>query len=293
MRKIILDLWRFITSPFRLLVWLFKLPFRAVRNLHEFLTYVPSDRPVVDVFSTALQSGEGIFFHIEALRKHLFRALLILVLAVVASFTFTRSLIDFLAQPVGGLNSLRAIEVTESIGVFMRVALISGVAVALPYIAFEMWLFAAPGLMPTPRKFGLIGIPLATILFFSGMVFAYYVMLPAALPFLTHFMGIKAELRPQSYFNFVTGIMFWIGVVFEFPLIVYVLTAIGFIKPAMMVHQWRLAVVLIAVISAAITPTVDPVNMALVMLPMVLLYFISIGLSHIAYVGRKQTSPAS
>jgi len=293
MRRIFSYLWRFITSPFRLLVWLVKLPFRAVTNLHEFLTYVPPDRPVVDVFSTALQSGEGILFHIEALRKHLFRALLILVLAVVASFTFTKSLIDFLAQPVGGLNSLRAIEVTESIGVFMRVALISGVAVALPYIAFEMWLFAAPGLMPTPRKFGLIGIPLATILFLSGMVFAYYVMLPAALPFLTHFMGIQAELRPQSYFNFVTGIMFWIGVAFEFPLIVYVLTAIGFIKPAMMAHQWRLAVVLIAVISAAITPTVDPVNMALVMLPMVLLYFISIGLSHIAYAGRKQTSSAS
>jgi len=293
MRRIFSYLWRFITSPFRLLVWLVKLPFRAVRNLHEFLTYVPPDRPVVDVFSTALQSGEGILFHIEALRKHLFRALLILVLAVVASFTFTKSLIDFLAQPVGGLNSLRAIEVTESIGVFMRVALISGVAVALPYIAFEMWLFAAPGLMPTPRKFGLIGIPLATILFLSGMVFAYYVMLPAALPFLTHFMGIQAELRPQSYFNFVTGIMFWIGVAFEFPLIVYVLTAIGFIKPAMMAHQWRLAVVLIAVTSAAITPTVDPVNMALVMLPMVLLYFISIGLSHIAYAGRKQTSSAS
>jgi len=292
MRRIFSYLWRFITSPFRLLVWLVKLPSRAVRNLHEFLTYVPPDRPVVDVFSTALQSGEGILFHIEALRKHLFRALLILALAVVASFTFTRNLINFLAQPVGGLNSLRAIEVTESIGVFMRVALISGVAVALPYIAFEMWLFAAPGLMPTPRKFGLIGIPLATILFISGMVFAYYVMLPAALPFLTHFMGIQAELRPQSYFNFVTGIMFWIGVAFEFPLIVYVLTAIGFIKPAMMAHQWRLAIVLIAVISAAITPTVDPVNMALVMLPMVLLYFISIGLSHIAYAGRKQTSPA-
>jgi len=290
MRKIISDLWRFITSPFRLLIWFVKLPFRAVKNLREFLTYIPPDRPVVDVFSTALQFGEGIFFHIEALRKHLFRALLILALAVVASFTFTRNLIGFLAQPVGGLNSLRAIEVTESIGVFMRVALISGVAVALPYIAFEMWLFAAPGLMPTPRKFGLIGIPLATILFFSGMVFAYYVMLPAALPFLTHFMGIQAELRPQSYFNFVTGIMFWIGVSFEFPLIVYVLTAIGFIKPAMMAHQWRLAIVLIAVISAAITPTVDPVNMALVMLPMILLYFISIGLSHLAYAGRKQTS---
>jgi sec-independent protein translocase protein TatC len=118
------------------------------------------------------------------------------------------------------------------------------------------------------------------------MAFAYYIMMPAALPFLLNFMGIQAQLRPASYFSFITGVMFWIGVAFEFPLVIYVLTAIGFIKPQVLSEHWRIAIVLISILAAAITPTVDPVNMALVMAPMSLLYFVSIGLSFIAYRGR-------
>ena len=79
---------------------------------------------------------------------------------------------------------------------------------------------------------------------------------------------------------------------FEFPLVVYALTAVGFIKPKVLAEQWRLAIILIAILAAAITPTVDPVNMALVMGPMVILYFISIGLSRIAYRGRIKQEQA-
>jgi sec-independent protein translocase protein TatC len=134
---------------------------------------------------------------------------------------------------------------------------------------------------------------LATLLFVSGMAFAYFIMMPAALLFLLDFMGIQAELRPASYFNFVTGVMFWIGVAFEFPLVVYALTSIGFINPKILAEQWRLAIILIAVLAAAITPTVDPVNMALVMGPMTILYFISIGLSRIAYRARMRQESAN
>ena len=111
---------------------------------------------------------------------------------------------------------------------------------------------------------------------------------PSALPFLLNFLGIQAQLRPQSYFDFVTGLLFWIGIAFEFPLVIYVLTAMGFIKPRVLAQQWRIAIIVIAVLAAAITPTVDPVNMGLVMLPMSLLYFISIVLSFIAYAGRRR-----
>jgi sec-independent protein translocase protein TatC len=129
---------------------------------------------------------------------------------------------------------------------------------------------------------------MATLLFISGAAFTFFVMLPTALPFLLNFMGIQAQLRPQSYFSFVTGLMFWIGIAFEFPLVVYILTAMGLIKPQVLVQQWRLAIVIIAIMAAAITPTVDPVNMALVMGPMSLLYFMSIGLSFIAEAGRNK-----
>lgn len=199
---------------------------------------------------------------------------------------FTQRLIEFLARPVGGLSALKAIEVTESIGVFMRVALIAGFALALPYVSFEFWLFAAPGLKPSTRKFSLLAIPLVFLFFLGGMAFAYYLMLPAALPILLNFMGIQAELRPNSYFTFVTGLMFWIGVSFEFPFVIYILSAIGWVKPQPLIQGWRVAILIIAILAAAVTPTVDPVNMFLVMLPMSVLYLISIGLSFIARRGR-------
>jgi len=255
----------------------------------------PEEHALADVLSTTISdkdARQSLWDHVEEFRRHLLRSLLALTLAVVVSFIFTQPLINYLASPIGGLEELKAIEVTESIGVYMKVALLSGVVLSLPYIAFEFWLFAAPGLRPRSRSFGLIAIPLATLLFVAGMAFAFYIMMPAALPFLLNFMGIQAELRPASYYNFVTGVMFWIGISFEFPLVVYALTAIGLIKPKVLAEQWRFAIVLIAVLAAAITPTVDPVNMALVMGPMIVLYFISIGLSRIAYRGRIKQAQA-
>jgi sec-independent protein translocase protein TatC len=276
--------------------WIISLPFRSYRQIREFLTYEPEEHDLVDVLSTTISDKDirqSLWDHVEDLRKHLLRSLLALSLAVGVSFIFTQPLIEYLARPVGGLDTLRAIEVTESIGVFMKVALLSGLALSLPYIAFEFWFFAAPGLKPRSRSFGLIAIPVATLLFLLGMAFAYYVMMPAALQFLLDFMGIQAELRPASYFSFVTGVMFWIGISFEFPLVIYALTSIGFIKPKVLAEHWRLAIIIIAVLAAAITPTVDPVNMALVMGPMTLLYFVSIGLSKIAYRGRLRQERAS
>ena len=289
MRKLFSGLWWLIKAPFRLLWGIISFPFRAYRQVHEFLTEEPDEHALMDVLGGVVSDKDvrqAMWDQVEDLRKHLLRSLVGLALAVTISFVFTQSLIEYLAKPVGGLEALRAIEVTESVGVFMKVALLSGLAISLPYIAFEFWLFAAPGLRSGSRKFGLIAIPLATLLFICGMAFAYYIMMPAALPFLLSFMGIQAELRPASYFNFITGVMFWIGVSFEFPLVIYVLTAIGFIKPKVLSEHWRIAIVLIAILAAAITPTVDPINMALVMAPMSLLYFVSIGLSFIAYRGR-------
>ena len=291
MRKFLRGLWRVITFPFRAIWWIITLPFRGIRSAKRFMATEPEEHPLGDVFVDLAQnpqSREMFWEQVEALRAHLLRAVLGIVIGVGIAFAFTQQLVNFLAVPIGGLSHLKAIEVTESVGVFMKVALLAGVAVSLPYVAFEFWLFAAPGLRPRERWFGLIGIPLAAIFFIGGMAFTYYMLLPSALPFLLNFLGIQAQVRPQSYFDFVTGLLFWIGIAFEFPLVIYVLTAMGFIKPQILARQWRIAVVIIAIMAAAITPTVDPVNMGLVMLPMILLYFISIGLSYMAYSGRKQ-----
>ena len=290
MRKFLRTLWRVIKFPFVLVFKIITFPFRAIRAANRFLNTDPEEgQPLIDSLSNLVTEPDArasLWDHVEALRMHLLRMVVGLAVGVGISFYFTQNIIEFLAGPVGGLKNLVAIEVTESIGVFMRVALLSGVALSLPYIAFEMWFFVAPGLKPREKKFGLVGIPVAALLFILGMVFCYFILLPSALKFLLNFMGIQAHLRPNSYFTFVTGLMFWIGISFEFPLVIYVLTAVGFVKPQILAQQWRIAIVIISIIAAAITPTVDPVNMGLVMIPMSLLYFVSIGLSYIAYAGR-------
>jgi len=291
MRKFLSGLWRVITFPFRLIFNIIAFPFRKIIQFNKYLNTEPDERPLSEVFvdlTTNEETRQMMWDQVEALRMHLLRAILSLVATVSISFFFTQKIIVYLAQPIGGLDKLKAIEVTESVGVFMKVALFSGIALAIPYIAFELWLFAAPGLRPRERKMGLVGIPLASLFFIGGAAFTFYLMLPTALPFLSSILGIKTELRPESYFSFITGLMFWIGISFEFPLVIYVLTAIGFINPKVLAQQWRLAIVIISIVAAVITPTVDMVDQVLVMAPMILLYFVSIGLSYLAYAGRKQ-----
>ncbi len=291
MSKFLRGLWRVISSPFRLVRWIVSRPARVARAAQGFMNTEPEEHPLGDVFvdlAQNAQSRELFWEQVEVLRGHLLRSVIGIAIGVGIALLFTQQMVQFLAVPIGGLSELRAIEPTESIGVFMKVALLGGLAIALPYVAFELWAFAAPGLRPRERWFGLVGIPLAAIFFIGGMAFTYYMLLPSAIPFLKNFLGIQAQWRPASYFGFVVGLMFWIGVAFEFPLVIYVLTAIGLIKPQPLLRNWRIAVVVIAVVAAAITPTVDPVNMSLVMLPMTLLYFISIGLSYMAYSGRRK-----
>jgi len=291
MKKFFRALWRVITFPFWLIYKIISFPFILIRNSIKFLNTDVEDRSILDTFTslaTEEQARSSFWDHIEELRMHLLRMVIGLAIGVGISFYFTTPLMEYLARPVGGLSKLIAIQPTEEIGVFMRVALLSGIAIMLPYLAFEIWLFAAPGLTAREKKNTLLGIPLATILFLCGMAFTFYVLLPSAIPFLGNFTAITQDWRAGDYFGFVTGLMIWIGIFFEFPLVIYILTSIGLVKPSVLAKQWRIAIVIISIIAAAVTPTVDPVNMGLVMIPMSLLYFISIGMSYIAYAGRKR-----
>jgi sec-independent protein translocase protein TatC len=283
MRRILGAFWRLITVPFR---WIRTI----IKEISEFLTDEPEDSPLTDSLQKAVTNPQSLLVHLDALRKHLFRAVLALALATALSFAFAPQIIDFLAQfpGVGGIGGLVAIDPTEPISTFMRVSLLSGFALALPYIILELWMFAAPGLSRDARIFGLLAIPIATLFFVSGMAFTYYFLLPTAIPFLINFGGISSQIRPSSYIRFVTAIMFWIGIAFQFPLIIYVLARVGFVRARVLINQWRLAIVIIAVLAAAITPTVDPGTMALVMGPMVVLYFFSILLASVAERGRAR-----
>lgn len=269
--------------PFRVITY----PFRRVA---EFINAEPEETPTAEVFQKTFEQPILLVDHLEALRRHLLRAVVFLVITTALSFAFARRILEFLTEPIGGIEALRAIEVTESIGAFMRVSLLAGLALAIPYILFELFLFINPALRSSERKMVIVLLPVGTLLFVAGLAFSYFVMLPAALPFLLNFMGIQAELRPSSYIQFVTGVMFWIGIAFEFPLIIYLLAVVGIVNAGMLWRAWRIAIVAIAVLSAAITPTIDPVNMGLVMAPMTVLYFLSIGLAAIADRGRRRSA---
>jgi sec-independent protein translocase protein TatC len=221
--------------------------------------------------------------HIEELRQRLLRALIGLALGTIISAVFTPTILEWMARPIGGLDNLKAIEVTENVGVFMQVSLLGGVTLAMPFILYQVWRFISPGLYARERRYVYLLIPFATLLFVSGVAFAYFVMLPTAVPFLIGFLSIETQPRPADYISFITNLMLWIGVSFETPLLIFFLAMVRIIDYRMLIRGWRIAILAIAVLAAVITPTPDPVNMGLVMAPMILLYGLSIILARIAY----------
>lgn len=292
MRKVFSTIWKVLTAPFRFIIWIFRSIFgvfrKAYLGIKNFFAEEPEDTPISDVLQTGFENPSSILYHLNELRKHVFRAIIAFVITTALAFIFITQILDWITAPIGGIEEMQAIEITEPVSVVMRVALLTGFALALPYIAFELMLFAAPGLSSRARVVGIFSIPMVFIFFVGGMAFAYYFMLDAALPVLLNFMGIPTLPRPSSYVKFVTGLMFWIGVAFEFPLISYVLSAMRLLKPENLRDNWRIAVIGIAVLAAMITPTVDPINMGIVMVPLILLYAMGIGMSYIAWSGRRK-----
>ena len=290
MRRFFRTLWFVISAPFRFIFWLLKVIFRGLRNLFRqfylFFTEEEEDTSLPDAFAKTVQNPMGLWVHIDALRKHLFRSLIYMAITTSISFVFITPIMEFMAKPLpGGISALQAVDVTEPVGTVMRVTLLAGLTLAFPLIVLELWFFMAPGLKRVERFFTLLAMPFAYVFFLSGMAFAYYLMLPAALPVLLNFMGLQTLPRPNSYFPFVVNLLFWMGISFEFPLVIFILARMGMVKARDLTNQWRMAIVIIAILSAAITTTTDPANMALVMLPMTILYFISIGL---AFIGQKK-----
>ncbi len=225
--------------------------------------------------------------HLGELRNRLVKASIALLITTAISFIFADRLVEILSIPIGGRQALEAIDVTENMGVFMRVSLISGMVLAMPVIVYQLIRFIVPGLTRDERRYLWIVVPSASLLFLLGVAFAYFVMLPVAVPFLIGFLNIPTRPRPSTYFGFISRLMFWIGASFETPLILAFLARLGIITPQFLKQNRKYAIVLIALIAAAITPTVDPVNMLLVMAPLMILYELGVFLSRLSYRKRQ------
>ena len=226
--------------------------------------------------------------HLVELRQRLIKAVLALVITTSVSLLFTRRFLALLTAPMG--DSLpQAIGPTETIVIYFKVALIGGLVLAMPVLVYQLISFIVPGLYPDERRYLYIIVPASSLLFASGVAFAYYVMLPATIPFLLGFMSdiIRQQWTIQKYMSLTTGLLFWVGVIFETPLIIAFLAYLGIVSPSMLWKNFRYAIVFIAIIAAVATPTPDPINMSLLMLPLILLYLLSILLALFVYRSRE------
>jgi sec-independent protein translocase protein TatC len=221
--------------------------------------------------------------HLEELRDRLIKSIIALTITTLISFVFAKRFLQILIAPMGETPPVSP-SPTTSIVVFTKVALISGLALAMPVLVYQLIRFIIPGLTPQEKRYLFLILPGATISFIAGAAFAYFIMLPTAIPFLKGFLSdiIKPNWFIDRYISFITSLLFWVGLSFETPLLIFFLAKLGIVTPAVLSRYRKYAILVIAVIAAVITPTPDPFNMILVMAPLILLYEIGILLAKLA-----------
>jgi sec-independent protein translocase protein TatC len=232
--------------------------------------------------------GEGkvltILEHLQELRRRLIIASAALLIGILVSAVFTQQFLHWLIAPAKDKVEDLSIIYTEPLeywATYFRVALVAGVALAMPVIVYEILAFVGPGLTRQERRWVYPIVVGATLSFLGGAAFAYYVELPPALRFLLGFSGDVAEpfIRVGSYVNFVTRLMLVTGLVFEMPLLVMGLAKLGVVTSRRLLGWWRYALVLAFVVAAVVTPSIDPVTQSLVAGPIIVLYFAGIVLA--------------
>ncbi|MFN8377299.1 MAG: twin-arginine translocase subunit TatC [Anaerolineae bacterium] len=222
----------------------------------------------------------SILEHLDELRRRLFKVAIAFVLAGAIGLLVAEPVLQFLKQPYGS-NQFITLGPTDSVVAYFRVVLMVAGILAIPVITYQALMFIMPGLTDRERRYVLFSIPFVTLLFITGVVFTWALLIPPAIGFFNNFMPelFVAQWTADRYLGFVTALLFWMGVAFETPLIAFVLSILGILTPWMLIKQWRLAIIGAAVAAALITPTVDPMNMMLVMGPLIALYALSIVLT--------------
>lgn len=254
--------------------------------------------------------------HLEELRWHLVRSLIaIIVLAVIAflnrsiifneiilapkeSTFITNQLLcrlsDFLGVSALCLDnlSLNIINIKMS-GQFMMhlyVSIFAGLIVAFPYLVFELWWFIKPALMPKERKHSRGAVVVCSLLFLLGVAFSYFLIVPLTV----HFLGtyqvsefVTNQVSLNSYISTVVSVTFSVGLVFELPVLVYFLTRVGLLSPDYLKRNRKYMIVILLLLSAIITPP-DMFSQILVVIPLMLLYELSIVVSKKVYAKKEK-----
>jgi sec-independent protein translocase protein TatC len=229
--------------------------------------------------------------HINELRKRLIRGVIAVAIGIVIAFIFWRWLFYILMLPAQNIH-LIFIELTEMIGVVMKVCLGAGLILAMPYLTLQAILFIRPALTPRESRYVYVILPWITVMFLGGVVFGYFVLIPPAMKFLYSFGSDVAtpQIIIGNYISIVTRLLLAIGLVFELPVLTTFLARMGIVKPEWLSSKRKLAIVGAFILAAIITPTYDPINQSLVAVPLVILYEMSIWLAKLVY--RRNKEPA-
>jgi sec-independent protein translocase protein TatC len=242
--------------------------------------------------------GQMTFFeHLSELRKRIINSLYAIGIGAFVGVYIAPKVIRFINEPM--LKALKeagfesklyynhpagALNLVITLGVYI------GIVLASPVVLYQLWLFVAPALYKHERS-AVTGFLFSTVfLFLAGIAFGYFVTLPYVLKFLVGFQQFGGSVAPllsiNEYFDLILMILLGLGLVFELPILIFFLTLFGIVTPKFLWKNFRYAILVIAVVAAVITPTPDAQTMLIFMLPMVLLYFVGIGVS--AVVVRKR-----
>ncbi|MCW6037804.1 twin-arginine translocase subunit TatC [Spirulina subsalsa FACHB-351] len=235
-------------------------------NSEEYLDEIPEDLEM------------SLFDHLEELRTRIFYSLIAVAIAIVGCFFAVRPIVNILELPAQGVKFLQ-LAPGEFFWVSFKVAAYCGILLASPFIIYQVVRFVLPGL--TRRERRLLGPVVlgASVLFFVGLGFAYWVLVPAALNF---FINYGADVVEQAwsierYFEFILLLMFGTGLVFEVPILQVLLSLLGIVSSAQMTAGWRFVVLGAVILGAVLTPSTDPVTQSLLAGAVLGLYFGGIG----------------
>ncbi len=235
--------------------------------------------------------------HLVELRKRLLHSLAYIGVGVIVGLTISDKAYTFLAEPM--LKALRDAHVTDRliytspigpITLYITVGLYLGLVLALPFVLYQVWLFIAPGLYRHERKAVAWFIGSAVVLFLCGTAFGYYIMLPASLKFLLSIQGpFTPMISINEYFDLNLVILIGLGLVFQLPILIFFLTLFGVVTPRFLWQNVRFAILIIAVVAAIVTPTTDALTMLIFMAPMIVLYFVGIGVSALVVRNKRRS----
>lgn len=232
--------------------------------------------------------------HLEELRTRLIRGLLSLVLGFAACWGFREQIFEIMTQPMrASFPNIEFIytEPAEAFMLYMKMSFFVGIFVASPLVLYQIWAFISPGLYKHERVWAIPFILFGSLFFIAGGLFGHYVLFPVTFRFLGEFGGQDMKFLPKvtEYYSFYAWFVLALGIVFQLPVVIFVLSRIGLVTARFLVAQLKYAVLASFVISAIITPTADIVTQSLLAGPMLLLYLLGIVVAWI--FGRRRREP--